>query len=264
MERKERIVEMHASKPNVDGIPRRRRAYAVVEAAQGVMEEEIRRTNQYLLEEGHLWEHIIPLSDQTFANGGLASSLTSGAECALSKSVIAAYNRCDIAVFKALISPADAEKLDAKRPCWFSEWGSSLREWLARFGGFGSEEAADALELMAQLILLATSTLESLHATLRRILITRSIQTHGVTFAAICMEWLIQQCRMRSDNNTMVDIQKLIDSAMAEKHSDNGDVGDHVVKNQRAINPWNVHMRLKSLASHERPDASKEGAIHTS
>ena len=51
------------------------------------------------------------------------------------------------------------------------------------------------------------------------------------------MEWFVHQSRWRSDSNTIEGIQKLFDSAMTQKHSDNGDVGDHVVENQRAISP---------------------------
>ena len=75
------------------------------------------------------------------------------------KSVCAAYKRCVIGVFKALVSQADAERLYVVRNCWFNESGARLREWAATFGGFSSEEAIAGLELMAAIVLMATSTL---------------------------------------------------------------------------------------------------------
>ena len=116
-ERRERLVEMNAGKPNDQGIPRRRRTYAVVEAANGRLVEEIGKTSRLLLECDGLWKHIIPQRDQTQANLSLAFTLTSGAECALSKSVVAAHKRCSVAVFKALVSDEEAARLDSKRQC---------------------------------------------------------------------------------------------------------------------------------------------------
>ena len=221
------------------------RTFAVLEAASGKIMDQLHSQANVLLECTDMWVHILPLADQTLEMRSLAFELVSSVECNVEHSVGQEHKRCPISVFRVLCSEADARALDEKKACSFSPWGVAFRKWVGKYGGFQGRLCYMALLHLAPDIKIATSFLESLHATLRRLLMTQGVQASPTDLETLAWEWLCIRARNRSDN--VIYRGDASPSSASSSHGASNVAEAPSDDGSRAKNPWNLYMRRCAL-----------------
>ena len=90
--------------------------------------------------------------------------------------------------------------------CAFSDWGKRFKEFVAPYGGFVSYVAFQALLHIAADVRVTTGRLESLHASLRRMLFTHGTQAQAVDLSFIASLWAMQRSRTRADLHHLAEV----------------------------------------------------------
>jgi hypothetical protein len=96
--------------------------------------------------------------------------------------------------------------------------------------------------------------IESLHASLRRRIKMRSVQTHGQDFAELCSEWITDRARLRQQHSFLashgceIPATEVFSKPSAASSSSSGITAEQaLVEFQREPNPWNAFIRLMTL-----------------
>ena len=127
--------------------------------------------------------------------------------------------------------------------------GSTLDDFMQAHPNLRSSRAIAKMKLRARLHKSNMVKIESLHASLRRLIISRSIQTHGQEFTELCGEWLCGRIRLRAQ--TCINVESGAVTYNGSAGAD-GDGDSSLAKRKefkRNPNPWNAHQHLKALES---------------
>ena len=173
--------KQHASAVQVmkNGFHGEGRSYPIAEAASQKLEKHCSDSVFMLLREQRLWQDLIPIKDQTVATRGLAFRLLSCILGLLASTLAHQHQLYPIRLFKLLLSDT-SDVLDDTPPCMFDPWSLDfVTRHRGTPGGCSSEEALAELRLHASLIVMDISAIEATHASIRRRLNIRGVQTHA-------------------------------------------------------------------------------------
>ena len=99
------------------------------------------------------------------------------------------------AVFSSLFDASCAQCLLATPPCMRDSFATKFLGKYDTKGALTGAAAKAELHFLARLVHVDISQLESLHATIRRLLTGRSVQTHRMDLRDLDAEWVASRCR---------------------------------------------------------------------
>ena len=175
------VKKQHASAVQAmkNGFHGEGRSYPIAEAASQKLEKHCSDSVFMLLREQRLWQDLIPIKDQTVATRGLAFRMLSCILGLLASTLAHQHQLYPIRLFKLLLSDT-SDVLDDTPPCMFDPWSLDfVTRHRGKPGGCSSEEALAELRLHASLIVMDISAIEATHASIRRRLNIRGVQTHA-------------------------------------------------------------------------------------
>lgn len=191
-EQKQRLRALSAQNAGTSSL--QARDYRVCVAASGRDEAAFFSQLRLLLREADLWS-ILPLSCFTVAFRALAFRLISRAGCAIHELLAVPHQRFPFKVFRLLQEPELAPELSGAPACTLDEWSLDLR---AAYPSLSGQDFMKHLELVCMMAWKDVSQVEARHATVRRLLMTASLQTMPQEFRDLSAEWCMLQARKRS------------------------------------------------------------------
>eukprot|EP00971_Amphidinium_carterae_P351419 6492107-Amphidinium_carterae.1 len=171
-----------------DGLSRQ---YMVTVSATGVLETTFMEQVQDLLHKPVLWE-IVDEIHCTCAFNSLCFRALSKEACVIHQDIGFPHSLFPICLYKVLVDPTTATALTACKTCLMDEFSEHL---LAKHGSFGSTAVRQILLAAAQVASSNTSQVEARHASIRRLLVTRSTQTWSMQFPVLSAEFLLMRLR---------------------------------------------------------------------
>ena len=168
-----------------------KRRFRIAEVAEGKDDEHFMAQLRMLFEAMELWS-ILPGSFHTVANRALVFKSLSRLGCAFEKLLSSRHRSPPFQTFRCLTSADVAAKIQSMSECLLDGWTKSL---LAKFPDLNNGECQHVLATVAALVKVDTSDLESRHASIRRMLVARSVQTHSLSFSDLSAQWVFQQHR---------------------------------------------------------------------
>ena len=140
-----------------------------------------------------LWS-IMPPSSCTVATRALAFRCLARMGCAHEKLLGSRHKGCPYKTFLLLLDPGKAAEVAGMPDCLVDPWTSALRK---EYPGLVGEEVQQILYTLASLVRVDISHVESRHASVRRMLTGRSVQTHPLSLQDLSAQWVFQQHRTR-------------------------------------------------------------------
>ena len=175
-----------------------RRSHPIVEGALGTLENNFQKQVWLLMSEPALWDNIIPASDRNAEARGLSFRLLSSAGCWVEQSISMQHRRHPIRTFLMLASDEEADKLLRVPECLLDPWSA---KFLAMHRdspqGLRGEVPQATAELVAELADMNIGRIEATHASIRRRLYARSVQTHIEPLEEVSAEFVCDRMRKR-------------------------------------------------------------------
>jgi len=167
--------------------------YRIVEMLQGPISARFSTQLHLLWSAPELWEPMPPTM-HTVEHRALGFRLASRMGCAFHRLLSSRHAEMPYQMFTLLAAnPAlAAPKLAAWPKCRLDAWPS---KFLDKFPTLQERDVLPALGLIATLLPVDISHVESLHASLRRMLTARSVQTHRLGLSELSAMWVCQQFR---------------------------------------------------------------------
>ena len=163
----------------------------VVEAASGEEDSKFFEQIRLLFERTEIWA-IMPPSHHTVSARAKAFRCLSRMGCAFMKLLASRHQKFPYQVFRLLVAPHLAAEFRAVSDCMLDEWTKWLkRSWPTLEG----EELTQVLYTVAILLRMDISHIEARHASVRRMLTIRSVQTNPASLDSLSAQWLFQQHR---------------------------------------------------------------------
>ena len=191
------------------------RQLRVVQVAEGSDDRQFALQVRLLASTEHLWA-IMPPSFHTVRNRALAFRCISRVGCAFAKLLATRHQRFPFRVFLLLLDPAKAQELLQTPDCLLDGWTKTLKGLYPDFSG---EEFQQVLYTVALLLRVDISSVESRHASIRRLLTARSVQTHPMGFADLSAQWVFQQHRTQQAAEQP---KKKAEAKQGDRRSENG------------------------------------------
>lgn len=161
-------------------------------AATSELQHRCLRKSELLLSKPQMWE-FMPRDGLLRRLQATAFRMLSRLRCSVYQLLVAEHDRWSTKVFALIKSDLVADELDKAPPC---VRGRFVQEFYEKFEGNLTSVAAKAF---LEAILVYTShdvaQIESRHASIRRWLTFKSLQTHVVDFASLSSEWLLMRLR---------------------------------------------------------------------
>lgn len=169
------------------------REWPVTVACSGCMERRAQERMWMLLDDVRMWQDLIPIDQQTVRLRSLTFRLLSTAD-ALVETVIAQPHRQYPLKMFTLLAGAPPSDVADDPPCMMDPWSLSF---VADFSGIGlgSMEALSYLRTIASMIRLNISDIEASHASIRRRLHVRGVQTHPEGIEEVSAEFVLDKLR---------------------------------------------------------------------
>jgi len=167
------------------------RSFRMLVAAEGELEGKLFEELAGLFTKEHLWD-VIPVVNHTVGFNCTAFRLLSRIGCATEQLLAHPHRQFPYRMFKLLRHPALAGELAAAKYCQKDVWSQSLQE---AFPTLCSEEFQATLALHAHLQWTDISGIEARHASIRRQLVARSVQTCTLDIRWASAEWVFQNIR---------------------------------------------------------------------
>ena len=168
------------------------RQYRVAELASGEADVSFRAKSQLLLKEPGLWQ-IVPPHFHTVSMRCLAFRLVSRMICSHHLLLASAHKRFPARMFLLLRDADLADELKHVPSCVLGTWATNLR---LRFPELQGDEFWVILAEAASGTAVDTSQIEAKHATVRRLLVAGSHQTHTMDQPVLSAKWLLSQHRI--------------------------------------------------------------------
>eukprot|EP00971_Amphidinium_carterae_P262011 5197117-Amphidinium_carterae.3 len=182
------------------------RQYQVTIAAAGVLESEFMQNLKNAFSNYDLWQ-CIPEANRDISMSHLAFAMLSRAGAMIESRVVHVHKTFPVKLFTLLLDPHKATELASTKPCLLDNFSAAVLE---KYTGLESQECQQVLLLHASLAWTTTARVESLHSTIRRQLVLRSVQTHPLPLEVLSAEYLLQQMRTSS-----AEVQKFCSNALA-------------------------------------------------
>lgn len=179
--------------------PSQRRAFPAVEAASGRLERPCHQGLWLLLSEPRLWADLVPLSDHTVSMRHLAFRMLSRADCVIAEFFDDRHAKYPLRLFRLLEQGESAvADIEGAPPCLFDSWSAAFIERHAGTpGGLTSATALAELRVHALLLRIDISTIECTHASIRRRLHSKGVQTHCEDLQELSAEHVLDRMRLQ-------------------------------------------------------------------
>lgn len=207
------------------------RKYRVVELAEGTLGQTFYEQLQLLFEAPVLWA-AMPPSTHIVSMRAMAFKCAGRMGAAFHKLLAAKHRHMPYQLFRILVNPSLSAEFAQLPSCMLDEWTRAMK---AKFPTFSGDEFLASLHMIAVMMPVDISRIESLHASIRRCLTVRSTHTHPLTLEELSALWLCQQFRA------------------AHKSSTKGDTAKGVGKTNRQTKRGNPKMQKKTAASGQAP-----------
>ncbi|CAK0795464.1 unnamed protein product, partial [Prorocentrum cordatum] len=173
------------------------RTWPIVEAALGTPARVFQAAWDPLFREHVLWKDLVQPSAMTRKARALAFKLLSRSECQVREAFMHRHSLLPTRIFAMIADPAVAQEVSDLQDCRMDSW---TKDFVLRHkdadGGLSNPAAIAELNLLAAMIDLDIKAIESRHASIRRRLMVRGVQTHSATFAESSAEWVVAQARL--------------------------------------------------------------------
>jgi hypothetical protein len=168
----------------------------IVIAASHQLEDAFLKQWHLLMFHSALWEDLLPARFHTHTMRHLAFRLLSRVEGMVETELRSRHDVCPIRFFRALLSDDEAKLIEGLPECLLCEWSRGILLQHRHEATLLRGRVCQAkLRLHAKLARMNISRLESLHASLRRQLWTKGVQTHAADFAESAAEFTIDRSR---------------------------------------------------------------------
>jgi len=174
------------------------RDFRMLVAAEGKLEGRLFKQLADLFMKEDLWQ-VIPTVDHTVGFQCTVFRLLSRIGCATEQLLSHPHKQFPYCMFKLLRHPGMAVEFSAVKQCQKDAWSKSMQE---AFPTLASEDFLATLVLHAHLQWTDISGIEARHASIRRQLVARSVQTRTLDIRSASAEWVFQNIR-RSGAATM-------------------------------------------------------------
>eukprot|EP00971_Amphidinium_carterae_P178717 3545194-Amphidinium_carterae.1 len=166
------------------------RQFEVTLAADGVLEEMF-YDQLSIAFTSPMWS-LIPSHGVSVSINALAFRLLSMQGCLMEQNVAFPHRSFPLAVFKGVTTGHVGQALLEATSCLLDEWSKSLRVEYPDCSGKGF---LNCLELHAMMSSCSIACIESRHSTIRRHLVSRSVQTHKLQLHNLSSEFVMQTLR---------------------------------------------------------------------
>jgi len=225
------------------------RSYPVVEAASQKLETKFLAEISLLMSHSNLWMPVVPERDRTFELRGLAFRMLSAAACVVQASIGLKHRCFPIKAFTCLARPELAASVFEVPDCLLDEWSRAFKSHFESDpGGLSGDAAMATMRLTALLCMQDIAGVEAKHASLRRRLVGRSVQTHCIGLEEASAEVVAQRVRSRGTCWSS-------EPWMAEPPSKAG-CEEPPAKVHRYGGPWRAYIREQSLGTKGRPNTT--------
>ena len=171
------------------------RTFPILEAAMGRITAACHERFAMLLSQAPLWEHLMEPGDYTVTGRHLAFRLISAADSLVREYLTTQYSRFPVRLF-CLLEGEGKDIETSVPPCCLDAWSNSfIQRHVGSAGGLSNPSALEELRLHARLAKLDISDIEARHASLRRRLVSRSVQTHPESLEEVSAETMLQRLR---------------------------------------------------------------------
>jgi hypothetical protein len=228
----------------------------------GSLEMEAFSRIDVLLCRHELWQSIVPDDDKTCENSVLAFTLLMS-EGALINAKL--YSKRDIYPRKALRVDIDGELesvVVADPQCVHTKW--SWHHTQTYLGAdVGADKRLDGRMMRLQIGIESESSievLESLHASIRRRIKSRGVQTHGVNFDDLNADWVIGLMRRRDSRLAMsvAEVVGTLEAAVADDSDPEEEAEEEAAKSGRGGGGlWRAFVRHDTLGTKGKPDLAE-------
>ena len=167
------------------------RKLRIVEVAEGKDDRDFALQLHILTNHDAMWA-LLPPSFHTVRDRALAFRCVARLGCAHHKILASRHQRFPFRTFLSLLDPTKADDLASVPECVLDDWTKRLKQLYPTFSGFEFRQALYSVGLVTRV---CVSNIESRHASVRRILTARSVQTHPMAFPDLSGQWLFQQFR---------------------------------------------------------------------
>ena len=173
------------------GMALKKRGFRMSVAAEGELEGKLLEELAGLFMKEHLWD-VTPVADHTVGFNCTVFRLLSRIGCATEQLIAHPHTQFPYRMFKLLEHPELAGGFTAAKHCQKDVWSQPLQE---AFPTLCSEEFLATLTLHAHLQWTDISGIEARHASIRRQLVARSVQTCTLDIRWASTEWIFQNIR---------------------------------------------------------------------
>lgn len=235
--------------------PHAGRTFPLLEAARGTLETAFQADVAMLLAEPTLWSSLIPLAARTLAHRSLAFRLLSAAGCLVEETMGHPHRQCPFRLFLLLESDAQAAALQQLPPCMLDEFSAAfIAPHRDEPAGLSSDTAKAKAALFGHLAKTDIAQIEAQHASVRRRLFARGVQTHAHSLVEVSAERVCD--RVRHDGLRWANAPH-----EAQRQSAQGDASATGLRRKRGDygGPWRAFVRERSLGSTGVPDLKELG-----
>lgn len=238
------------------------RKYQIVELAEGRLSERFYEQLKCLLNEQELWQALPPAA-QTVAFRALAFRLASRMGCAHHQMLRSRHQQMPYQLFRLLADQSLAQEFSTWPACMQDQW---VRAFVKKYPTMCEPEVLPTLHMLAELLPVGISHIESLHASIRRVLTAKSVQTHRMRLHELSAHWICHQFRSWQRQSTPQAAK-----GPRTRTSHGGRPGDSGVKakwrskahgERGAGGPWRAWMRARAsrrpFGEADIPDLSKQ------
>ena len=220
-------------------------SFPILEAARGTLETSCEREINTLLTEPAFWGTLIPARDRHVSNRGLSFRMLSSGGCYLLERLTLKHRTSPIRTFLALDSAEQADQILHARRCSWDPWTAAFVEpHLDAPQGLRGEVPQAQLGLVASLADCDISQVEAGHASLRRRLFSRGVQTHKLPFETLSAEWVLDKVRHRGK---LWDVPPLEGGVVEETQVDGIEDSAAEKEVHRYGGPWRAYVRERTF-----------------
>lgn len=171
------------------------RRYRLAEVADGSDDREFLARVGHLFHNAELWS-AMPPSSFTVAERAFAFRSVSRLGCTFDLLLAQRHRRFPFQVFRILHDRSLAETFRNVPECLLDPWTANMRK---EYPSLLDEEFLQTLDTIGSLTLSDTSRIEARHASVRRLLHSKSLQTHPLTIGDLSAHWVCLQHRRHSE-----------------------------------------------------------------
>ena len=175
-----------------------KQVFRICQVAEGHDDRFFFRQLGMLSNSAYLWS-VTPARWQTWKNRALGFKCLSRMGCAFERLLASRHRRCPHLTFLAIGNPDMCTRLQQMSSCLQDEWTKAL---LKQCPNLACDEAQHILRAIARQLKVDISVVEAKHATMRRLLTSRSVQTHVMSMPDLSSQFVLQQVRAGRSSTT--------------------------------------------------------------